>query len=544
MKKILFALFFFMSSGAFAQEYSFSSSAFSSTSFSATPLVIENTLSTPAVGILLNIPKGTHIYGPITAVKDQETRFTVSAPTGGMLGFPIFPKPQILPYGGEGYIGQQMFWMPISLPKDQGRQTIHFHFSFMACNELCTPTQSTYSVTVPDIRNHIIPIDIHAPPPKPKVPFSVPLTLMFFAFLGGFLLNFMPCVFPILSLKAFSAFKKKEALWYTAGVLIGFFGFAITLLFFKSVGKEVGWGFQMQSPIFVFALSILFFLMGLMAADLFPVPAFSYSKKTSQGTSLLTGLLAVLVASPCTAPFMGVAVGAALLHAVPSDLIFIFLALGLGFAFPFLLLAFMPFTKKALPKPGKWMHHFKVLMAFFLFGSTVWLVTVLLQLTSSSILLLCLGSMLFLALLGFCLKERLFKTAILFVLLFTGFASFFIPSPYQNEWEAYDPARIAWAKEKNIPVFVRGTAAWCLTCAVNDRVLDSKKTTKLFKEKGVLLMKADFTKQDPTVKAWLAMFDRSGVPLYVVYGKHGPLVLPALMTYDSLKEAIDDNVYF
>lgn len=543
MKKILFLFIFLFPALSRAEDLSSPSSSFRG--FSALPIVIENSLSTPAVGIQLSIPKGTHIYGPAAQTADQRTSFTVSTPTGGTLGFPIFPKPHLLPYGGEGYSGQQFFWMPITLPKNKGRQTVHFHFSYLACNHLCTPMTSTFSVTVPDIRNHVVPIDIYPPPDKPStVNLTLPLALMAFAFLGGLLLNFMPCVFPILSLKAFSAFKKKEALLYASGVLTGFTGFAAAVLFLKSLGKEVGWGFQMQSPVFVFGLAVLFFLMGLVAAGLFPAPIFSYSQKTSRGASFLTGILAVFVASPCTAPFMGVAVGAALLHSSAPDLVLIFLTLGLGFSFPFLLLAFLPFTKKILPKPGRWMEHFKVLMAFFLFGSVLWLLIVLLELTSAFILLMCLSTLLFLALFGFCLKEKLFKTAVFFSLLFAGFIFVSIPSAHQIEWEPYTPERLEFAQSKNIPVLIKGTAAWCLTCAVNDRTLNSDKAMKLFRQKGVLIMTADFTKQDESVKAWLASFDRSGVPLYVFYGKHGPLVLPALLTYDSLEDMINDNVYF
>lgn len=353
------------------------------------------------------------------------------------------------------------------------------------------------------------------PPTGPALPLLLILGL---AFLGGLLLNIMPCVLPILSLKALALVKKADAaphaarvqgIAYTLGVVLSFLLIAAVMLGLKASGEAVGWGFQLQSPITVAVLAVLMLLVALNLFGLFHLPPvlgqFMIAHEGTRGT-FLTGALAVAVATPCTAPFMATAVGATLaLPAAQTLLVFVFM--GLGMAAPFLLIGLWPPARRLLPKPGHWMHRFRQILGLPMLATALWLFYVLSQLLYPT-----------------PMREE---------------ASYTHITPI-----SYSESKLAELRANNVPVFVDATAAWCLTCKVNARVaLKPEKTQRFFKEKGVTLMIADWTARDDAIAAYLASFGRNGVPIYVFYGPGAePVVLPQVLTPSLVMETIEANL--
>ncbi len=329
------------------------------------------------------------------------------------------------------------------------------------------------------------------------------------AFLGGLILNLMPCIFPILFIKAMhlinSAYSRQkvssEALLYFCGVLFCFIFAAVLLWLLQSGGAKIGWGFQLQSPVFVFILLVMFFIIGLMFLDVihFNVSVFNRLAETSvRNTKLnafLTGLFAVLIASPCSAPFMGAAIGYSITQPFYIYLP-IFIALGIGYALPFTLIGLFPHQlARFLPKPGAWMNRLKKIFAIPVFMTCIWLGWILYHQISPSV------------------QAERFDSSL--------------------EWETFSPAKLKDLQSRKQPVFIDFTAKWCLTCLVNEQTaLSSVKFRRLVKEKNIALLKADWTNKDADITTALAIYQRNSVPLYVYYnGKDKePIILPQLLT--------------
>jgi thiol:disulfide interchange protein len=390
------------------------------------------------------------------------------------------------------------------------------------------------------------------------------MLVLLFALLGGLILNLMPCVFPVLSIKAVSlleaqdetaARKRAHALAYTAGVLVSFLALAGILLMLRGSGNALGWGFQLQQPLFVAALAYLFFAMGLSLSGMvqFGTRLMGVGQSLVQIDSLrgsfFTGVLAVVVASPCTAPFMGVAMGYALVQPVALALL-VFLALGLGLALPFLLLGFMPSLARVLPRPGAWMETFKQVMAFPLYLTVVWLLWVLGGLSDRHGMAVALVG---LTLVGLALwlwnRSGRVSALIRLVALLAALALLWHPAlqprpgvvvTTQAEWQPWSETRVKELRESGRTIFVNFTADWCVTCLVNERgALRSELVRKAFDENDVVYLKGDWTRPDPAISAALARFGRSGVPLYLVYrGGAEPQVLPQLLTPESVATAL------
>jgi len=383
------------------------------------------------------------------------------------------------------------------------------------------------------------------------------------AFLGGLILNLMPCVFPIISLKALSLAKTahgerseiRRAAWaYTAGVLVSFVIFAGILIALKAAGASVGWGFQLQSPWLVALLSLLLFLfaIGLNLLGVFELGGRFQNigsesvARAGSFSSFLTGVLAVIVATPCTAPFMAGAVGIALTGSAAVTLI-IFFALGLGFALPFLLVAYIPGLLSRLPKPGAWMETFKQFLAFPMFGAAIWLAWVLTQQAGSMGILKLLSAALVLAFAIWLLRKSgaLSKTFGAVMLLIAALLPLSTSSSdgvavlKSNSWSAQ---AVMTAQTEGRPVFVDFTAAWCITCKYNERVtLNRKKTAQLFERTDTEFLIADWTNKDDVIAEELKRHGRAGVPLYLVYkpGAAEPEILPQFLSYDILKDALE-----
>ena len=398
--------------------------------------------------------------------------------------------------------------------------------------------------------------------------------LVLLALLGGLVLNLMPCVFPVLAMKAVglaglsgSALGqvRRSALSYTAGVLVSFTALAAALLALRAAGAAVGWGFQLQSPVFVACLAWLLFALGLNLSGVFQfgggLAGAGQSLAGARGPwgSFFTGVLAVVVATPCTAPFMGVAIAGAL-TASPAVTLLIFLALGLGLAAPYALLAVTPGLARALPRPGPWMVVFKQVLAFPMYGAAVWLVWVLsLQAGPSGVLAALSGLVLVgfaawvlgLAQSGRARARRIGQVAAAAALLTLaallpglGVAA---PDPASrteaaDAAEPYTPARLAALRAEGRPVFLNMTAAWCVTCLWNERaVLSTADVRQAFRTGGVAYLKGDWTRPDPDIASFLRAHGRDGVPLYVLYprGSSAPVTLPQLLTAQTVLDALD-----
>lgn len=398
--------------------------------------------------------------------------------------------------------------------------------------------------------------------PLPAQPPSLSLwTALLLAFAGGIILNLMPCVLPVLSLKAIALVKKSAAapreaaahgVVYAAGIVASFTLIAGVLIVLQQAGQAVGWGFQLQSSGFVTALALVIFAVGLNLSGVFTVPhlfggaGHSLASKHGLPGTFFTGVLAVLVATPCTAPFMAPALGFALTQP-PLPAFLIFLALALGFAAPLLLVSLSPRTLRRFPKPGAWMHGFKQLMAFPMYATGAWLVVVLTEQGGVRALINVLTLLLAAAFLLW-LHERLriaaarkaYRFGVLAFGLFLAWLLIGAPgsSPELRE-EPYSAARLEALRAANTPVFVYATAAWCITCKLNEATsLHTGMAREHFRTRGIAVLKADWTHRDATIAEYLRSFRRQGVPLYVFYPKDGgePKVLPQLLTPYALVE--------
>lgn len=386
---------------------------------------------------------------------------------------------------------------------------------------------------------------------------------LLFAFIGGLILNLMPCVFPVLSMKAIALAKdggdpraaRVGGIAYTAGVVLSFLAIAGILIALRAGGEEVAWGFQLQSPIVVAGLALLFFAIGLNLMGVFEVGGGIQNIGSSLGrgegaaSSFLTGVLAAVVAAPCTAPFMAGAVGAAISQPAIVALA-IFGALGLGMAAPYLALAYSPTLIRLMPRPGTWMVRMKQVLAFPMFASAAWLLWVLVIQAGPNVLALVLAAFI-LAAFGFWLwglaqrGEAGLKTKILAGLTaipVVAAVAMAQPAPQSGlASEAYTPARLDELLKAGKPVFVNLTAAWCVTCLVNEEVaLSGQGLADAFTQGGITYLKGDWTNRDPDITRLLERHGRAGVPLYLFYaaGKSEPVVLPQLLTESIVIDAL------
>lgn len=376
------------------------------------------------------------------------------------------------------------------------------------------------------------------------------------AFVGGIILNLMPCVFPVLFLKGLSLVHssteergaiRKHGIVYTLGILVSFWVIVAALLIVRAGGSEVGWGFQLQSPVFLTILASGIFLFALSLAGLFDIGLSLTSvggelaQKQGYAGSFFTGVLATVVATPCTAPFMGAAIGFAISQ--PSWVTFaVFTALALGLAAPYLLLSFQPAWTRLLPKPGAWMEIFKQITAVIFFATVIWLTYVygsLFGTTGVYRVALLLTCFLFLTVAGWVLGKwpARWKSSIAAILIgaFALAVPLYQPKDTTLAWQPYSQQALDQARSQGHPVFIDFTAAWCLSCQVNERlVLKSPDVQKEFRDKNVTLLRADWTQYDPEITKQLASVGRSGVPTYVIYPAGGKPadVLPELLTKD------------
>jgi len=398
------------------------------------------------------------------------------------------------------------------------------------------------------------------------------------AFLGGLLLNLMPCVFPVLFLKGLALVHsghrelhqlRTHGLVYAAGILVSFWALVGVLLGLRAAGATLGWGFQFQSPVFLALMAGLLFFLGLSLAGQFEIgltltsAGGSLAAKQGYTGSFFTGVLAVVVATPCTAPFMGAAVGYALAQS-PAVTFAVFTALALGLAAPYVALTLQPAWTRLLPKPGAWMEVLRQAVAVPIFATVIWLAWVLASAYGASVLAALLASFLLLAIAGWFLgrwpaKRWAAAVAALILLGVVVLAVFGqrlvgdarasigptgktgLDSAAAGAWEPWSPQLLVAYQAQGRPVFVDFTAAWCLSCQVNERVaLNQPQVKQAFQAANVALLRADWTRHDEAITQALAALGRSGVPAYALYapGQSQPQMLPEVLTPGIVTDAI------
>ncbi len=392
-----------------------------------------------------------------------------------------------------------------------------------------------------------------------------------FALMGGLLLNLMPCVFPVLGIKVLGFVEhahgdtramRLQGLTFLAGVLVSFVALAGLMLALRAGGAQLGWGFQLQSPVVVTLLAALFFVLALNLSGVFEWGAFAQSITSSLSArgryadAALSGVLATVVATPCTAPFMGAAVGFTLTQDALSALA-VFAVLGLGMALPVLLLSFYPALLRKLPRPGAWMETFKQVLAFPLYATVAWLAWVLGAQAGNDAVLALLAGLVLIAMAAWMYgrwehEPAMWRSLVALMLAAAGVAVAWPGPAAQPEaspvaragelsWQEWSPEKVLSLTASGKPVFVDFTAAWCVTCQVNKRIaLHNAAVVKEFAARDVASLKADWTRQDPRITRTLSELGRNAVPVYALYvpGESAPRLLPEVLTPGVVQEEL------
>ena len=421
-------------------------------------------------------------------------------------------------------------------------------------------------------------------PEQNSAPLSI-ATALLFAFLGGLILNAMPCVFPVLSLKVISLVESNvsasptkmkkhrhlHGIAYTAGVVLSFLIVALTLILLRGLGEQIGWGFQLQSPVFIASLTIIIFVLGLSMSGVIEIGS-GLQNLGNQGPAneggnhwqgaFWTGVLATVVATPCTAPFMGTAMGFALSQPMIVTLT-VFLAMALGLASPFLAIAFVPKLAALMPSPGMWMVRLKELLAFPLYLTAVWLMWVFARQAGSDAAAMLLVALVSVAMASWAWQTRFhasnkgawaaLSAAMLAATVYAVYtaSSQLALRPNDNSakplgtseeaYATYSQGNLDDALSRGDTILVNMTADWCITCKVNEKVaLSSQDVKDILDKDGVTYLKGDWTNSDPAITRYLDSFGRNGVPLYVVYRPGtDPKILPQILTPSIVTEALE-----
>jgi thiol:disulfide interchange protein DsbD len=519
------------------------------------------------------MPKGYYLYRDQTALKLKDAT--------GLSLTPAWPAgtPHHDEHFGNVTVYFDQIELPVAVSGDLiGRRQLTLDASFQGCQDggLCYPLM-TRSVTI-DLGSDVAATGAPAQTAPEMPPADVAghssqvglIAALLLALGGGLVLNLMPCVLPVLSIKAVSLLEsgenrttaRRHALFYTAGVLVSFVTLGMGIVALRSAGHALGWGTQLQQPLLVGVLACVMLAVGLSMSGVVQFGASlgntgaSLAARSGPAGDFFTGVLAVVVASPCTAPFMG----SALAYAFTAPMLWallVFLALGVGLALPFLAVGFVPTLARMLPRPGRWMETLKQVLAFPMYLTAVWLVWVLANQRGADAVGLVLVTMVLLAMTLWWFERSRSRGAIskslVAVLAIATLAPLVllaqIPRPAANAAVedgvvAYSPQKLAELRQAGTPVFVDMTADWCVTCKANEHtVLDTQSFRDLLKQTGAIYMKGDWTDVDPTISAFLQQYHSPGVPLYVVFPKHGgpgnqlSTVLTSSMVAQALTEA-------
>jgi thiol:disulfide interchange protein len=545
-----------------------------------------------AVRVRFAIADGYYLYRHRMGAKSDDTRLTLAEPQ----------LPEGLPHDDEFFGKQQIYRQQVEMTVPFTRTTgaagaYQIKVQYQGCADagLCYPPQTTMltvnlpagtatgggpsggaaAVAAATGAASASAADAASGATGPSLP-----TMLLFALLGGLVLNLMPCVLPVLSIKAVSLASasaaeapkvRAQGYAYTAGVVLSMLALAGVLLALRGAGQQIGWGFQLQSPGFVLALCYLMLLVGLNLSGVFEIGTSlqgvgdDLTRGDGTRASFFTGVLTTLVATPCTAPFMAAAVGVALTQSAGVALA-TFTALGLGLALPYLLLALVPAARRFLPRPGNWMTRFKQALAFPMYGAAGWLLWLLSKQAGADALGAAIAGLVFVAVAAWCYEwtktssgaSRLASAGVAVAALALAVAIPYgplgraanaasvaangvEPAADADGWVPFAAQRVSTMVANGQPVFVVFTADWCVTCKVNEKVaIETDEMKGLFASKGVALVKADWTNQDATISAELAKHGRAGVPLYLFYrpGAAQPDVLPQILTPGTMRDLI------
>lgn len=426
----------------------------------------------------------------------------------------------------------------------------------------------------PDVALSIQPKIEPGPPPVVATKTGTPdthlsLLVIVGAFLGGLILNLMPCVFPVIGIKIMGFINQAGAtrshvvvhgLIFSLGVLLSFWVLAGILIVLRSGGEQLGWGFQLQSPAFVLTLTFLLFIFALSLSGLFEVggrvmgAGSRLSARSGLNGTFFSGVLATVVATPCAAPFLAPALGAAL-ALPPVDSFAVFTAIAIGLSAPYLLLSAFPGLIRLLPRPGPWMEAFKQLMAFPLYATVGYLIWVLAGQLDAARLLNVLFGLVLVAMAcwiygRYCTVSRAARTKAIgtiaaVIVLASGTVLAFHQKHSEIEWLPWSPETVEEMLEAGRPVYVDFTARWCATCQVNKRVaFSSEEVVQLFLKHSVATLVADWTNRDPAITDTLAAYGRSAVPFNIIYfpGKDQPIILPELLTPDIVIDSLQEGL--
>jgi len=479
------------------------------------------------VGLDVILDDGWHVYWQNPENSGLSPKIKWDLPSGIKAGDIHWPYPQRLSVGpltGFGYEHEVFLLVPVSVDRNyQLSKNINLYarVNWVACKDVCVPGRAGLNLSLPVVTN-ISGITFNHfknsfDQTRQKAPQSIPFLLAcLFALIGGLLLNLMPCVLPVLSIKVLHLVERhpdrkialSHSLTYAFGILVSVWALALLLFILKAAGQFAGWGFQFQSPVFVISVALVLFVLALNLFGIFEfyIPSFGVLSARQAGyqASFISGVITTIVASPCTAPFMGTALTVGLSQ--PNIIGFgIFTSLGLGLALPFVLLSAFPFLLSFVPRPGPWMVHLKKALGLVLLACVIWLLWVFGIQTGSGDL-----------------------------------TKFFKPSN-DIHWQSYSSTAVSQARQTGHGVFIDFTAGWCINCQVNDRlVLQNQELVKAFSTRGIIAFKADWTKYDPAITRALASFGRDSIPAYVYYppGSDAPIILPQFITPKIILERI------
>lgn len=563
------------------------------------------------IGADFSLNPGWHIYYQTPGDSGMPTNVDIKVPAGYKVVKVEWERPTKFEENGfttYGYTDKTVIAVTVMPPSElQPGESVQLtaEISWLACKDSCIPGNTTSSITLPtsdtaavthqdrfaavgftdDVKTIGSGTSVLDQDLKPTGDGNEQhgfLTALLFAFIGGIILNAMPCVLPVISLKIMRFVQEagesrakivRLGLSYAAGTVSTCVSLAVAVIAAKALGYSVGWGFQFQEPMFLVGMATLLTVMSLGLFGVFFVQVNSgnqldqLANRKGLAGAFFTGVVATILSTPCTAPFLGSAIGFA--FAAPwYAIIAIFFAVGAGLAFPYVLLCLNPAWMKILPKPGAWMEHFKEAMGFVLLGSVIWLLYVLGRQTGPDgvagtvgfLLAASFGTWLYNKLGGFDTSRLKKVTLAVVALAIAGSTMYFLtwPSVKGTNWSALASGPttangVTWEKfskeavDKHLKegkvVFLDFTAEWCQTCKFNEAtVLASDTVTDGFKKQGVATLKADWTTSDPEITQLLAKFGRAGVPLYVVMSPHrptAPTVLPTLLSKEMVLDAID-----
>jgi thiol:disulfide interchange protein len=526
----------------------------------------------PRVGVRLAIDPGWHIYGAEVGEVGLPTQLAwrVDGASVGPTEYPAtvaFADAEI-GVTSTGYAGSVLLASPLQLSAwSSAERMARVDVSFLACKDMCIPGRLA-------LERDLGPLLASNGGGAGEPSLSLARVLLL-ALAGGLLLNLMPCVLPVLALKAFAladlAGKSRSCVLahgagYVAGVLVTMLALAAVVIGLREAGTAVGWGFQFQEPAYSLAIAALLVVLALNLFGVFEIAApagLAYVGANASGAtrSLFDGLLAVALATPCSAPFLGTAVGFAFASEAPVTLA-VFATLGLGLALPLALVALLPGTARFLPRSGAWMGRLRVVLGFALLASAAWLLWIFGRLAGIDALAAALGCLVALAfatwmfgalqasersLRGLVLAGAVVLAAVLTLrpLAQADAAESGASGPAQASASSYSAEAVAAHLREGRPVFAEFTADWCLTCKANERlVLHSERVQQALASRHFAVLKADWTHRDEAIRAELARFGKAGVPLYVLWfpdAPDAPRVLPELITIDGLVDALSEE---